>query len=124
MYSFEMATFGSDQPRHLDLRSVVGGGIGSRIIDRPEATLDVFSGGTFEESFRDHANRNCGELLTGAELAYKLLNRTSMWHRLAMFPNMSEPGDYRLNLDSSVILKFNSWLGWQSNMTEMSLLSN
>lgn len=122
LYGFGISMFDSDELQHLDLRSVVGGGVGFRAVDHPAATLDVFSGGTFDqESFSDHPNRNSGELLAGAELAYHVSSRTSFSHRFAMFPNLSTPGDYRLNFDSSAVLKFNSWLGWQSNLTEMYL---
>ena len=121
-YGFGILAFDSDQLQHLDLRSVLGGGIGFRIADTPAATIDVFSGGTFDqESFSDHANRNSGELLAGAELAYRLSSRTSLSHRFAMFPNMSTPGDFRANFDSSAVLKLNRWLGWQWNVTEMYL---
>lgn len=122
VFGFSLATFDSDQLQHLDLRSVFGGGVGFRLVENKGAKLDVFSGGTFDqESFSDHRDRNSGELLAGEEMSYKFSNRTSVTGRLVVFPSFTTPGQYRVNFDSSVFMKLNKWLGWQSSLTDMYL---
>ena len=122
LFGFGLASFDSDSLQHLDLRSVYGGGIGIRFADAPAGTLDLFSGGTFDaEDFSDNINRKSGELLAGAESTYHLFSRTSTTHRLIVFPNLTSPGNYRVNLDSMVLVKLSNWLGWQFSLTNMYL---
>ncbi|HTF25273.1 MAG TPA: DUF481 domain-containing protein [Candidatus Limnocylindria bacterium] len=121
-FAFGLVTFDSDQLQHLDLRSVAGGGLGFRLAENKTTMLDVFSGGTFDrESFSDHSDRNSGELLVGEEMSHKFSARTSVTERLIVFPNFTSPGQYRITFDSSIVLKLNNWLGWQSSLTGMYL---
>jgi putative salt-induced outer membrane protein len=122
VYGFGLATFDSDQLQQLDLRSVLGAGIAFRVAGGPSAVLDLFSGGSFDkESFSIYPTRNSGELLAGEELTYKLSSRTSVSERFVMFPNVTNLGQHRVNIDSSAVLKLTNWLGWQSNLTDMYL---
>jgi Protein of unknown function, DUF481 len=105
--------------QQLDLRSVAGGGMGFRVTDNGAATFDVFTGASFDnETFSNTADRNSGEFIAGQELTLRATGRTSFTHRLAVYPKFTNAGQYRVNVDSSVVVKLNSWLGWQSNVTD------
>ncbi len=119
LFAFGLTNFESNELQQLDLRSVVGGGFGWRITERPAVTLDVFTGSTFDnESYSKVSDRNSGELLAGQELMFKLTSRTSIAERFVAFPKFTDPGQYRVNFDSSAIVMLNSWLGWQTNITD------
>ncbi len=119
MFAFGMLTFDSDQQRALDLRSVVGGGVGRRVADTTAATLDIFTGASFNrESFVRFPPLSSGEVLSGQELTYRFNSRTSITERLVVFPNFTSPGDFRITFDSTALLKLNNWLGWHSSVSE------
>jgi putative salt-induced outer membrane protein YdiY len=121
-FAFGLVNFDSDQQQRLDLRSVAGGGLGRRLADASAATLDVFTGATFNrEVFSSFPDRMSGEFLGGQELTYRFSSRTSVNERLVLFPNFTSPGNFRLTFDSSALIKFNNWLGWESRVSEMYL---
>ncbi len=35
-----------------------------------------------------------------------------------MFPNLSEPGEYRVTGDASAVVRLNSWLSWQTTVSD------
>jgi putative salt-induced outer membrane protein YdiY len=124
-FGFGLATFDSNELQELDLRSVGGGGLGFRAVASRRATLDLFSGGSFNhESFLVNPVRTSGELLFGHELSYNLSSRTAVTERSVIFPNLSNPGEYRVSFDTSTVLKLTNWLGWQSNVSDTYLTNN
>jgi putative salt-induced outer membrane protein len=101
-FGFGLAQLESDQLQNLDLRTVVGGGVGYRFAQYKATAFDVFSGLSFnQESFSNEADRNSGEILTGEELTYRISDRTSFTERCVVFPNFTNRGEFRVNLDSS-----------------------
>jgi putative salt-induced outer membrane protein YdiY len=123
-FGFALANFDSDQLQNLDLRSVVGGGLGLRATQSDRTSLDVFAGASLNnEMFSTQPNRRSGELITGQELNLKFSPRAILSQRLMFFPNVTDAGQYRLAFDSTATLKFNNWLGWQSTLSN-TYLSN
>jgi len=120
-FVYGIADFGHDEFQHLDLRSVLGGGFGVHVIKNKTTLLDVFGGGDYDRE-RFSANpplvltsvtRNTAELTAGEELDWKLNNRVSLNERFAVFPNMSDVGEYRFQLDTTAATKLKNWLSWQ-----------
>ncbi len=123
-FTFALANFDSDQLQNLDLRSVVGGGLGLRTTQNDRTSLDLFAGASLNnELFSTQPNRRSGELITGQELNFKFSPRALLSQRMIFFPNFTDVGQYRLAFDSTATLKFNSWLGWQSTLSN-TYLSN
>jgi hypothetical protein len=92
--------------------------VGYRFSQYKAGAFDVFSGLSFnQEEFSNEADRNSGEILTGEELTYKISDRTSFTERCVVFPNFTNPGEFRINLDSSTLVRFNHWLGWQTSVS-------
>jgi putative salt-induced outer membrane protein YdiY len=120
-FVFGLADFTYDEFQHLDLRSVYGGGFGLHAVKSKTTTLDVFGGGDYErESFSPNpplvptgVTRNTAEVLAGEELNWKLNNRVTLSERFSAFPNMSDLGQYRFQLDASAATKLKNWLSWQ-----------
>jgi hypothetical protein len=81
--------------------------------------LDLFAGASFnQEFFSTDITRRSAELLVGNEFAYKLAENIAFKERLVIFPNMSELGEFRGTLDTSLLTKLNNWLGWQITVSD------
>ncbi|MGZ4815585.1 MAG: DUF481 domain-containing protein [Terriglobales bacterium] len=117
-FTFALTNFDSDQLQDLDLRAVVGGGLGLRVAQTEKASFNIFTGGSMnDEFFSTQPDRRSGELLTGQELNLKFSQRAGISQHLMFFPNLTDRGEYRIAFDSTATLKFNSWLGWQSTLS-------
>ena len=126
LFVFGLADFAFDQFQHLDLRSVLGGGLGLHVIKTTNTTFDVFAGGDYDqEKFSPNpplvqasSTRNVAEVLAGEELSWKLNNRVSFDERFTAFPNMSDLGQYRFQFDATAATKLKNWLSWQVTVSD------
>jgi putative salt-induced outer membrane protein YdiY len=111
--AFGFADFEYNEIQLLDLRAVLGGGIGYYFIRNERTQFQVFGGGAYNrENYSTGLRRNSGELLVGEELNYKISERVSFQERLQFFPNMSDTGEYRITFDSAVVTRLSKWLTW------------
>jgi hypothetical protein len=130
VYVFAFTDFDENALQHLDLRNVIGGGLGYHLIESKNTQFDVFGGGSFnQEYFASYAtanpapppplitiasqSRHSGELVVGETLSTKLGPRTTLSERLSFFPNLSSTGDYRVTFDANATTRLKSWLSWQ-----------
>lgn len=137
LVAFGFADFEHNEIQLLDLRTVLGGGIGRYFIRNDRIQFQLFGGGSYNrDKFSADLStidpillvpptqgdvgaspilgvtRNSGEILVGEEFSTHLKNRVSFQERLQIFPNMVNRGEYRGTLDSSVITKLTKWLTW------------
>lgn len=107
-----------DRFQALDLRIVLGGGLGYTPWKGERGRLDILAGGAWNrETFattetRPGFTRNAGELYFGNDWSFKLNSVTSMFQNLRVFPNLSNTGEYRLNLDLGANTRLTRWLTW------------
>jgi putative salt-induced outer membrane protein YdiY len=112
-----------DEFQNLDLRSVLGGGLGWNVQNTDRTVLDFFSGGSFNQEFFTSETRKSGEIVLGQELTYKLVEAMALSERLAFYPNLSETGEYRLQFDSTLTTEIAQWLAWHFTISDR-FLSN
>jgi putative salt-induced outer membrane protein len=114
LFVFGFADFYHNQFQQLDLRNVLGGGLGHHVINTKPTVFDVYGGGTFNQSYYSTPlTQKSGEIMVGESLTHSVSNRTSFNERFDFFPNISNTGQYRFTLDSHAVTKLNRWLGWQ-----------
>jgi putative salt-induced outer membrane protein len=120
VFVFGFTDFEYDEFQNLDLRNVLGGGLGYHVVKTKNTTFDVFGGGDFEQeyfsadpAFPTGLTRKTGEIVMGEELATKLNGRTTLSEKFSLFPNITNTGDYRFQFDAIAATKLKSWLGWQ-----------
>jgi putative salt-induced outer membrane protein len=126
-FVFGFADFQFDEFQHLDLRNVLGGGLGYHLIKTKNTTFDVFGGGDYEQEYFSpnppavltNVTRKTGEIVAGEELNMKLNNRTTLSEKLSLFPNVSDTGEYRLQFAANATTKLNSWLSWQLTYSDI-----
>jgi putative salt-induced outer membrane protein len=125
-FAFGLADFEHDRFQALDLRSVLGGGLGYHLIKEKDRTFDVFGGVTYNQEYYSQpfsppnpsTTRKTAEFVLGQTLATKLGSRTTLGEQFSFFPNLSDTGDYRLQLDATAATKIKSWFSWQVTLSD------
>lgn len=113
-FTFGFTDYEFDQFRELDLRSVLGGGMGLRLVRAERFRFDLLGGGSFNrELFSTGERRSSGEALFGNEVQFQLSSRTSLTERAVVYPNLTDTGEFRVTFDSSVITRLSDHLSWQ-----------
>ena len=103
-----------DRFQDLDLRFVLGGGLGYHLVKGPRAALDLVAGIDYNHSqFSTPLTTNAGEIYWGDEYVLKVSKATSFVQSFRMFNNPSKTGTYRINADVGLTTALNSWLTWQ-----------
>ena len=123
MFVFGFINLEFDEFQDLDLRSVLGGGLGWHIRNTERTVLDFFSGGSFNQEFFTSETRKSGEIVLGQELAYRLVESTALSERMAFYPNLSNTGEYRLQFDATLTTELARWLAWHFTVSDR-FLSN
>lgn len=102
-----------DQPQKLNTRTVYGSGFGYKFVRSKRTQFDIFGGGASNfERFSTGIRRNTAEAAIGNDLKLKINSRVRLNERLALYPNVSDPGRLRAIFDSSLQTDISSWLGW------------
>jgi putative salt-induced outer membrane protein len=111
--------FEYNELQFLDLRSIWGAGAGYHVIKRMDTTLDLFAGANYtKESYSTGIRRNLAALTIGDLFRHQIGKNTSINETLVVYPELSHLGEYRLALDISLATKINTWLGWQSTLSD------
>ncbi|MGH9521237.1 MAG: DUF481 domain-containing protein [Terriglobales bacterium] len=119
LFTFAFTNFETDALQKLDLRNVSGGGMGVDVLRQRHLSWDVFSGGSLnQELYSEQALRRSGEALFGQELTNAPMTGMLISERLTVFPNLTNPGEYRVGLQSTATVKLNAWLGWQVSLND------
>jgi len=132
-FAFGQLDLEHDRFQQLDLRTVLGGGLGFHVIKNDRTTFDLMGGGDFDhDAFTAGATsatgttgltRSQGEILVGESLLYKVAKSTALNEALQVFPNLSDTGEYRFTFDSGVTTQLSKWLSWQVTYSDR-FLSN
>ena len=119
VFAFGLSDIEYDKFQHLDLRLVLGGGLGFHAAKTERTRLDLFGGGAFnQEYFSTGLNRKSGEIILGEELNYKLSSSTSLAQRAVLYPNLSEIGEFRIAFDTTAVTRLSKNLGWQVTLSD------
>jgi putative salt-induced outer membrane protein YdiY len=114
LFGFGNADFQTDALQNLNLRSVLGGGLGLHAIKTSRTTLDFLGGLNYTKEDYVGMNRNFAALTLGEELTYKLGTSTVLAEKLYFFPDLSDTSQYRGAFNFGTITKISKWLGWQN----------
>jgi hypothetical protein len=135
VYVFGFADFDEDALQHLDLRNVLGGGLGFHVINTKKTQFNVFGGADLNQEYfsaytianpapppvllaEPSQTRHSAEIVGGESLSTRLGPRTTVSEQLSFFPNLSSVGDYRVTLDANATTKINTWLSWQLTLSD------
>ena len=108
-----------DRFQNLDLRFVLGGGLGFHAVKTERSRLDVLGGADFNRSsFSTPLTRKSAELYWGDEYSLKLNGATSLVQSFRMFNDLSNTGDYRMNFDIGASTKLSKWFTWNVSLSD------
>src|SRR2546426_9781120 len=105
--------------QNLDLRFVIGGGLGYSLIKNEQTQLDLLGGPAYNrEKFSTPLTRNSAEAFWGDNLVHKFSKITALTQSFKMFNNLSELGEYRINFDLGAVTTLKKWLSWQLTVSD------
>jgi putative salt-induced outer membrane protein YdiY len=108
-----------DRFQNLNLRAVIGGGVGWNAAKTDKLTLSVQGGGDFNrENYMNAPNQNVAEVNFGDDLLYKFTPATSVTQDFRIYPNLSDTGQYRMNFDLSAVTAIKKWLGFNVTFSD------
>ncbi len=117
-----------DRFQNLDLRTVLGGGLGFTAWKSEKGRLDLVGGAAWNREKFDPSPeavfvRNSAEAYWGDDLNYSLNARTSLFQNFRMFNNLTNTGAYRVNFDVGARTQLLKWLTWNISVSDR-FLSN
>jgi small nuclear ribonucleoprotein (snRNP)-like protein len=102
-----------DKFQDLNLRFVIGGGLGYRAVKTERSGLRLLGGADYNRaSFSTPLVRSTAEAFWGDEYNLKLTGASSLVQTFRMFNGLSGGSPYRVNADLSVATKLKKWLTW------------
>ncbi|HSM76290.1 MAG TPA: DUF481 domain-containing protein [Bryobacteraceae bacterium] len=109
----------NDRFQDLNLRMVGGVGLGFTLIKSDRNTLALQGGGDFSHAhFHAVPNVNAGEAFWGDDYSLKLTKLTSIVQSFRMFNDLSQTGEYRMNLDAGAATQLKKWLVWNVTVSD------
>jgi putative salt-induced outer membrane protein YdiY len=126
-FGFVNGDFFHDELQSLDLRTIVGGGIGLHAIKSASTTLDLLAGVNYtHESYSVALNppnpdksRSLAAATLGDEFMHKLGKSTVLTQNLYFYPDFTNTGEYRGTFNFGTVTKINKWLGWQNSFGDI-----
>jgi len=116
LFLYGVNAYDYDQFLDLDLRVVLGGGLGYHVWKSQKGYFDVGAGANWNrEKFSTVTGslvRNSAELQVGQEFGYQVFEKLKLFERLTVFPNMTDLGQYRVNFDFTASVPVAKWLEW------------
>jgi hypothetical protein len=113
-----------DQFQNLQLRFVLGGGLGVNAVKGDRTSLSFITGADYNrENFNQDFTRNSGEVNFGDVFTHKFTGAMSLTQSFRYFVNLSQAGEYRINFDTSAVTAVRKWLGWHVTASDR-FLSN
>jgi putative salt-induced outer membrane protein len=108
-----------DRFQNLDLRFVLGGGLGFHAVKTERSRLDLLAGIDFNHSkFSTPLTRNSAEFFWGDDYSLKLTGATSLVQSFRMFNDLTNTGTYRVNFDVGASTKLSKWLNWNVSLID------
>lgn len=104
----------------LNLRWVLGGGLGYHAIKNERTQLDLLGGLDMSREYFDgnDNDRTSLEAQLGQTLDHHFTPRVSLKEQLYFFPNLSEGGEYRVNFDAALVMDISRRLAWQVTLSD------
>ena len=114
----------SDKFQNLDLRTVLGGGLGYIAWKGEKGRLDLVGGGAYNREKFDPIRplspftRNSAEVYWGNDFTYKMSARISFFENYRMFNNMTNTGEFRQNADVGISAALTKWMTWNAAVSD------
>ena len=119
-FGYAFTDFERNGLQDLNLRWVLGGGLGYRLIRSEHTQLDLLGGLAWNREYFSGIDndRSSAEAQIGQTLEQRLGTRTTLKEQLYFFPNLSNGGEYRVNFDASLQTDITRRIGWRLGLSD------
>jgi len=108
-----------DKFQNLDLRFVLGGGLGFHAFKTETSSLDILAGVDFNHSsYSTPATTKTAEGYFGDDYNRKLGKAASFNQTARMFNDLNHLGSYRVNFDAGTSVRLTKWLNWNVSLSD------
>lgn len=114
LFAFGSADFQSDALQALNLRSILGGGLGVHAIKNSNTTLDLLFGANYTRESFVGMSSNFAALTLGEELTHKFGASTVLTEKGYFYPDLNQTGQYLATFNLGTVTKLSKWFGWQN----------
>ena len=120
LFGYGFSDLERNKIQFLNLRWVIGGGLGYHAIRNERTKLDLLGGIAMNrEYFKGLSNdRTSAEAQIGQTLSHQVNSRTSLSEQLFFFPNLTRSGEYRINFDTTIVTDITNRIGWQLTVSD------
>lgn len=128
IFGYVNGDFQHDGLQNLDLRSILGGGLGVHAIANPRTTLDLLGGIVYtrenysfpatSEAAAYTVTNNFAAASIGDNFSHKLGKSTQLTQNFFFYPDFSD-GSYRGTFNLASVTQISKWLGWQFGFSEV-----
>jgi putative salt-induced outer membrane protein YdiY len=112
VFAFGSFDFERDRPQRLNMRTVLGGGLGYHAIQNDRTSLDLFSGLAYNRTWYVGPNKNAAELLIGDSFKHAFNDKVRFQQGFVVYPNLSDTGKFRFVFDSTLSADVTKRIGW------------
>jgi hypothetical protein len=131
VFGFGSGDFFSNSLQDLNLRAILGGGVGFHAIKNATTTLDILAGANYtHESYAGVPNptpppdfysfsQSLGALTLGDAFTHNLGKSTVITQGFIFYPDLSDTSQYRFTFNLGTVTKLNKWLGWQNSVSDV-----
>jgi putative salt-induced outer membrane protein YdiY len=108
-----------DKFQNLDLRFVIGGGLGYQLVKNAATSFSLVGGAAFNRSsYSTPAVTQSGEGYLGDDYSRKLGKAASFIQTARIFSDLSHPGNYRVNFDAGTSVRITKGLNWNVSFSD------
>jgi putative salt-induced outer membrane protein YdiY len=124
LFLYGANTYYFNRFQDLDLRVVAGGGLGFHAWKSKKGYLDIGAGANWNrEQFGMGLLRNSAELNITEEFSHQPYKKLKFFEQFAVFPNLTDTGNYRMVFLANASVPLVKWLEWSIGFTD-NYLSN
>ncbi|HEX4074942.1 MAG TPA: DUF481 domain-containing protein [Candidatus Acidoferrales bacterium] len=125
LFGFGSADYEYNELQDLNLRQIYSGGLGVHAIKRTGTTFDVLFGANYtRESYSASAiaaplQRNVAGVTLGEDLTHQFWKTNTFAEQFNFYPDLSDTGQYRFTLDTTLTNKLYKWFNWQTTGSDV-----
>lgn len=119
VFAFGTGDFLTNALQNLDLRSILGGGLGWHAIKAPQQSLDILAGLVWtHEKYSPSPTNSFAALDLGEQFTRKLGTRSLFTEQAFLYPDLSKMGEFQLSVDSTFSTKLGKLFNWQTTFSD------
>jgi putative salt-induced outer membrane protein YdiY len=104
-----------DKFQNLDLRFIMGSGLGVHVVKADRHVLDFTAGGNYDhENFSTGLHRSSAEFFWGDDYTLQVTKGFGLLQGYRMYNNLTTTGEYRIDATVGISTRINRWLSWNT----------